>query len=288
VCGFAARAVALCAALVGAFGLGAQAQAAEVSCVGESCAALAFADAAGCIEIRNTENSPILVTFSTGTRKSRVVLRPFGRQRMQPADRCISSRPDEVTALSIEARAAGAPTARPVANCSGEACSDIALSSGGGCLTVRNLGNGYVAFEGAGAVATLLDPYAQTTLVAASGGCVKALASAAGAVAASYRRTPWAADGSLVGRCTGEACAELSQRKVEGCVMFANNAARWVRFKMSFVPGNATGITSALYEVAPGKEVMPLPGNMCLRSLAETPYVATFVDRPGSGAAGAE
>jgi hypothetical protein len=71
----------------------------------------------------------------------------------------------------------------------------------------------------------------------------------------------------------------LARRKVEGCVMFTNTAARWVKFKMSFVAGNATGITSALYEVAPGKEVMPLPGNMCLRTLAQTPYEATFVER---------
>jgi len=266
--------------------------AAKIACAGDACGALSFAVENGCLEIRNVEASRITVTFSVGAGAGRerglVVLRPFGKDRAALIDRCVGGEPDDLARLSLEARTADPVEARPTANCAGEACDDVALSNENGCLAVRNLGNGYIAFESAEAhaKATLVGPHETAAVIAADGrACVASTVSAAGAVTASFRRTAWALDETLVAHCTGEACGELSRRKVEDCVMFTNNAARWVRFKMSFVPGNATGITSALYEVAPGKEVMPLPGNMCLRTLAETPYEASFTQTPASAAA---
>ncbi len=276
------RAVAALVTLYMASWSGGPARAAEVACSGEACAALAFVEERGCIEIRNTDKELVLVTFSVGKEKGLIVLRPYGVARAALADRCVGRGPDDLSAFSVETHEAKTPKARPVAKCTGEACYDIALSNLGGCLTVRNLGNGFIAFEGAGSSADV-DPYAETAVNTANGrDCVRMQVSAIGPVTASFRRSPWALDETLVGHCLGDACADLTRRKVDGCVMFANRADSWVRFKMSFVPGNATGITSALYEVAPGKEVMPLPGNMCLRSLAETPYVASYMPAPGS------
>jgi hypothetical protein len=283
--------LASCAAAV-LFVLSPSGRAAEVACAGVACGELSFDVKAGCLEIRNIEKSLIVVTFAVGTgagaQHGLVVLRPYGKDRAALSDRCVGGKPDDLAALAVETRYSDPVEARPTANCEGEACYDVALSNEDGCLAIRNLGNGYIAFDGVGGRAreTLLDPHASGRVNAANGsGCVDALVSAAGAVKASFRRTPWALDEALIARCTGDACAQLSRRKVEGCVMFTNNAAQWVKFKMSFVPGNATGITSALYEVAPGKEVMPLPGNMCLRTLAETPYEAHLGETPAGAAA---
>jgi hypothetical protein len=167
------------------------AEADDVACAGEACGALSLAMEAGCLEIRNTDETHIVVTFAAGegakAERGVILLRPFGRERAALAKGCAGAR-DDGASVSLETRHAEPPRARPTAKCEGEACADIALSHDGQCLWARNLGNGTVAFQSVEAASreTLLEPYASVTVIAEGGGCVAAKASEVGAVTASY------------------------------------------------------------------------------------------------------